>query len=432
MNLRNLLRSTVALLAIAGLLVFVNAPVLGADKGHDAHATDATHGSVPAADAHGHGEVHGNGDSHADSPSILKSFGYSYLTAFLFCLSFALGGMIFLIIHHLFDAGWSVPVIRLAEHLACLILPLTVALVPLLLLQNAIWPWLSVEPATDHALDVKKVLLNRFVFNGLLIFIFLVWNHIAFSFRRYSLAQDKDGAAIWTQKARFLAGWGIFFYGPSLTLVIILLMMSLQWQFFSTIYGVYYFAGSLWLTLSTLYGLARYLSTRELKPVVFPRQIHDLATWFFAFTVFYAYIAFSQYFLIWNAAIPEETFWFVDREKGSWWEVGLLLLFGHFFIPFLALLRIDTKMSLLVMGPLIFWAWLMHYTDMTFNVMPVLWKNGLHVTFFDPLCWLGLSAFLAKWFWSDYLKYPKWAQKHPRLQEAITHHEIPASPTAAD
>ncbi|MFM7818631.1 MAG: hypothetical protein ACKPGI_16920 [Verrucomicrobiota bacterium] len=119
MNLRNLFRSATALIALAGLLVFASTPVLAADAGHDAHAATPAHGS-PTAD-HGHADTHGHGDSHAASPTLLQSLGYSYLTAFLFCLSFALGGIIFLIIHHLFDAGWSVPVIRLAEHLACLI-----------------------------------------------------------------------------------------------------------------------------------------------------------------------------------------------------------------------------------------------------------------------------------------------------------------------
>jgi len=428
MNLHPFFPRIAAVLAFAGVLFFASTPLVAADAGQGTTPASAEHSTPSAALAHGadHGAV------AVHEPTLIESLGYSYLTAFLFCLSLAMGGLIFIILHHLFDASWNVPVLRLAEHLACLIRPLTILLIPLLLMQRQIWPWLVVDPSTDHSLDVKKIILNPISFNVLLIGIFLLWNYMAFSFRKYSLAQDKDGAAIWTYKARRLAAWGIYVFGFSTTMVIILLMMSLQWQFFSTIYGVYYFAGSFWVTLATLYGLARYLMTRELAPLILPRQVHDIGTLFFAFTVFYSYIAFSQYFLIWNAAIPEETFWYVLREKGSWWEVGLLLLFGHFFLPFLALLRIDAKMSLFVMGPLIAWAWLMHYTDMTFNVMPVLWKNGLHVTFFDPLCWFGMSAILAKFFWNDYLQYPKWTLKHPRLQEAIIHHEIPANPVVAD
>lgn len=414
-------------LRLAALMAFGAALVLGpaavaADHAEPAaaaaHAAPAEAHAAPAAAAHGHDEA------ATPEPTLLQRFAYSYLTAFMFCLSIAMAGLIFVIIHHLFDAGWSVSVLRIAEHLACLTRPLFLALIPLLLLQGEIWRWLHVNPATDHALDVKKVLFNRITFNVVLAFVFGLWAWMATTFRKYSLAQDKDGSAIWTRKARVLAAWGIYAFAFSLTLAVIMLMMSLQWQFFSTMYGVYYFAGSLWVTLATIYGLTRWLGTRELKPVVFPRQIHDLGVWFFAFTVFYAYIGFSQYFLIWNAAIPEETFWYVDRERGSWWAVGLTLLFGHFFLPFLVLLRIDTKMSLAVMAPMVLWAWIMHYLDMTFNIMPVLYPKGLTITFFDPLCWFGLVAVLAWCFWQDYLKFPKWPLKHPRLKEAVTHHEV--------
>ena len=418
MNASHFLRRLAAVLAFSTALLFAPAAVLAAD--HAGQAAVTAH-ATPAADT-GHAGV--DASPATPQPTVLQMLAYSYLTAFLFCLSLAMGGLIFLLIHHLFDAGWSVPVLRMAEHLACLTKPLFVALIPLLLLQNEIWNWLHVNPANDHSLDVKKVLFNRVTFNVALILLFALWTWMATTFRRYSLAQDKDGSAIWTRKARVLAAWGIYAYGFSLTLGVILLMMSLQWQFFSTIYGVYYFAGSFWLTLATLYGLARWLSTRELKPVIFPRQIHDIAVLFFAFTVFYSYIAFSQYFLIWNAAIPEETFWFVDRERGSWWQVGLTLLFGHFFLPFLVLLRIDTKMSIAVMAPMIVWAWIMHYLDITFNVMPVLYPAGLHLTLFDPICWFGLVAVLAWFFWRDFQKYPKWPLKHPRLKEAVTHHEV--------
>lgn len=420
MNASLFLRRLAAVLALGTALLFAPAVVLAAEHAAEPAAAAAAH-ATPAAAA-GHDPAHAS--VAAPEPTVLQMLAYSYLTAFLCCLSLAMGGLIFLLIHHLFDAGWSVSVLRIAEHLACLTKPLFVALIPLLLLQNEVWNWLHVNPANDHSLDVKKVLFNRVTFNVALILLFSLWTWMATTFRRYSLAQDKDGSAIWTRKSRVLAAWGIYAYGFSLTLGVILLMMSLQWQFFSTMYGVYYFAGSFWLTLATLYGLARWLSTRELKPVIFPRQIHDLAVLFFAFTVFYSYIAFSQYFLIWNAAMPEETFWFVDREKGSWWQVGLTLLFGHFFLPFLVLLRIDTKMSITVMAPMIVWAWIMHYLDITFNVMPVLYPGGLHITLFDPICWFGLVAVLAWFFWRDFQKYPKWPQKHPRLKEAVTHHEV--------
>jgi hypothetical protein len=198
-------------------------------------------------------------------------------------------------------------------------------------------------------------------------------------------------------------------------------------------YGVYYFAGSVWVTLITLYLLTFWLAQpgRPLEKVYFKRQQQDLGVLFFAFTVFYAYIHFSQYFLIWNAAIPEETFWYVLREKGSWKWVGMTILFGHFFVPFLLLLNQDIKRNLAVMIPVGAWAWLMHYVDMTFNVMPVLHPAGLQLTFWDPLFWFGLAGLVGFLFWRKYQTAAPYPLKDPRLKEAVTHHEVPAPGAAA-
>jgi hypothetical protein len=415
MKALKIIRRWVALLAVLGLVSTFGIQLSAAEA--ESHSP-GVHSEAVA--------VHGGHDAEVKEVTLVQMFGYSYLTAYMFCLSLVAGSLVFVILHHLFNASWSAPVLRVAENLACLFYPwMLVLLLPILILQRSIYPWLSIDPAMDHALDVKKVLFNPISFNVLLVVIHLFWGWMAHSFRRFSLNQDRDGAAVWTHKSKFMAAWGIYSFAVTLTLVCFLLMKSLMHQFFSTMYGVYYFAGSFWTTLATLYAIAQWLSTRELKQVVLFRQIKDLGTLFFAFTVFYAYIHFSQYFLIWNAAIPEETFWYVKREQGSWWDVGLVILFGHFFVPFLLLLRIDAKMKLITMGPIVIWAWLMHYVDMTFNVMPVLYPSGLHVTLLDPICWLGMAAFLGMMWWKNFKSGAPWPLKHPRLAEAVTHHEVP-------
>ena len=156
-------------------------------------------------------------------------------------------------------------------------------------------------------------------------------------------------------------------------------MKALQHQWFSTMYGVYYFAGSVWVTLATVYVIAMILDRQGLlRDAMGARaQFYFLGSLLFAFTVFSAYIHFCQYFIIWNANMPEETFWYVLREKGSWFAVGLVLIFGHFFVPFLALLRIDVKLVFKFMLPLCAWIGLMQYVDLSFNIMPVLHPNGV-------------------------------------------------------
>ena len=172
--------------------------------------------------------------------------------------------------------------------------------------------------------------------------------------------------------------------------------------------------------------------TGPLNGVVHPRQFHDLGVLFFAFTVFYAYIHFSQYFLIWNAAMPEETFWYIQREQGSWWDIGMLLVFGHFLLPFLVLLRIDAKMSLPVMIPLCIWAWMMHFCDMSFNIMPVIHKDGFVLHWMDLACMAFIGGVLSLVFVKYFTSHPPYPLKDPRLGEALgVHHSGARAPIAA-
>jgi hypothetical protein len=126
------------------------------------------------------------------------------------------------------------------------------------------------------------------------------------------------------------------------------------------------------VTLATVYVITLWMEQQgSLRGKLHENQYYFLGSLFFAFTVFYAYIAFSQYFIIWNANIPEETFWYVLRDFGApGGLLGLVMIFGHFFLPFLALLRIDAKHYFPLMLGLYGWAWVMHAADMAYNILP--------------------------------------------------------------
>jgi len=206
-------------------------------------------------------------------------------------------------------------------------------------------------------------------------------------------------------------------------------MKAMQHQWFSTMYGVYYFAGSVWTTLTTVYVIIAVLNRqRVLTHVLHDHQFYFLGTLIFAFTVFYAYIHFSQYFIIWNANIPEETFWYVIRERGGWFYVGLVIIFGHFFLPFLALLRIDAKSQWWLMAPLMVWAWLMHWVDLGFNIYPVIHPEGPPLRWlWLPLgCWAFMGGLLAKVYLAKYASAAPYPVKDPRLIEAMgMYHPVP-------
>ena len=356
-------------------------------------------------------------------PSWHKTFAYSYLTAYMFFLSLVLGSMFLVMVHHLFDSYWLVPLRRFLEHMSCAIPVMVILFIPIGLFAGSIYPWMSSE-GHDHSLEIKSFMYNPYSFYIMAVILFAVWYWLSNGLRNASLEQDKTGAASCTHTMRRYAAGGIFVFAISLTFAVFYWMKSLEHQWFSTMYGVYYFAGSVWTTLATTYVIAFVLKgTGHIAPIIQKSTFKDIGTLFFAFTVFYAYIHFSQYFLIWNAAIPEETFWYVKRENGVWWSVGMLIVFGHFFVPFLSLLRIDAKKCLPIMIPMAVWAWLMHYADMSFNVKPVYNPSGEGISFASLVLSIGtmagMAGFFAKWFIKELNAHPAFPQKDPRVAETV-------------
>lgn len=354
-----------------------------------------------------------------------RQLGYSYLLAFMFFLSLGLGGLFLVIVHHLFDASWSAPIRRVAEHLACLVVPLAVLFLPLAFLAPRIYPWM--DPAYDSPmLQAKAGYLNPTFFYLRAVVFFAIWIFLAWRLRYWSLQQDADGAASHTYRLRQLAAVGVFLLAITLTFAAVDWMKSLQYQWFSTMYGVYFFAGSAWVTVATVYAIAVWLERAgPLRGLIQPRQLHDLGELLFAFTVFSAYIHFSQYLIIWNGNLPEETFWYAWREKGYWWGVGLVLVFGHFLLPFLLLLRIDFKLKLGLILPVCAWTWLMHFVDLSFNVLPPLHALEFPWTWVDLAAWAFVGG-LAGWvFLRGLARHAIYPVNDPRLKEALTLHEVP-------
>jgi hypothetical protein len=358
-------------------------------------------------------------------PAGMKQFGYSWLQAYMFCLSLCLGGLFLVLVHHLFDASWSVPIRRFCEHLASLLFPwMLILFLPIAALAVKIYPWMGMlsQGETDHALHAKYPLFTIPMFYVVAALCFAAWWLFTTRLRFWSLKQDETGAAQCTHAMRLWAAVGIFVFAITLTLAAIMWMKSLSHQWFSTMFGVIYFAGSVWTTLATVYLITVVLQRQgTLKDVVHPDTYYYLGSVLFAFTVFYAYVTFSQYFIIWNANMPEETFYFKLRERGTWWDVGMILIFCHFFVPFLALLRIDAKLYLPLMSFIGAWAWMNHFFDLSFNIMPTLHPEGFPIRWIwlDLGCLAFMVGLLAKQFLKQFAAHPPYPVKDPRLAESL-------------
>ena len=303
--------------------------------------------------------------------------------------------------------------------------------IPIAVLAPKIFEWMHRlrTGEIDHSLRAKLPLFTLPMFYVIAVVCFGIWFVLSNRLRYWSLQQDQTGAAACTYKMRFYSFWGIFAFALTLTLAAIMWMKALQHEWFSTMYGVWYFAASVWVTLPTVYLIAVILKRQgPLREVVQEKQIYFIGSLMLAFTVFWAYISFGQYFIIWNANIPEETFWYVLREKGTWWNVSMIIIFLHFFLPFLMLLRIDWKLKLTIMIPLCAWAWLMHFFDMAFNILPAGRPDGysLNWAWLDFGCLAFIGGVLTKVFLKNLNAHPAYPQKDPRLAEGLDIYVPPA------
>jgi hypothetical protein len=353
----------------------------------------------------------------------LREFGFSWLLAFMFYYSIALGALFLVMVHHLTDAGWSVGIRRFCEHIASLLFPwLAILFLPVGLLGTKIYKWMTLDAATNNLVAAKLPVFTASGFWVTSAVFFGIWWLLTSRLCSLSLEQDKTGAADCTRKMRFYSGWGIVAFALTLTFSGVLWMKATSYQFFSCIYGVYFFSDCAWIGLATVYVIAAILlRQRIIAPVMKQNYFYFLGVLLLGFTLFSAYTEFAQYFVVWNANMPEETFWYLIRERGNWWTLGLILIFGHFFIPFFVLLPEKVKMDFKVIIPVCLWIWLMHALDLAFNIFPALHSDGYPPRWlWLPLgCLMFMGGFLAKIFLCKFNSHPPYPQRDPRLLEAM-------------
>ncbi len=272
----------------------------------------------------------------------------AWLFGFVFFLFWGLAGLFFTAVHHASGAAWSVVVRRLSEGMASF---LPVALGPLVVLLfglNKIYKWAHPETARVRGLlgEDKLVYLNPMFFSIRNLLFLGIWALFAALLIRNSLRQDESGEALLSRKNARLSTVFLPIFGITFTLAAFDLTMSLEPNWYSTIFGVYCFAGLFQSGCAFLAILAIWLRRKGVLEGVFnANHLQDIGNWMFAFSVFSAYIGFSQYMLIWYANLPDETFYLIVRKSWPWGYVFLAVVFLKFFIPFFMLLARDAKRS---------------------------------------------------------------------------------------
>ncbi len=225
----------------------------------------------------------------------------------------------------------------------------------------------------------KRPWLNQGFFVGRWVVYLGIWAMLGWWFWKQSVKQDATSDWTLTSKMESLAPPMMLVFALTVTLASFDLLMSLNPQWYSTIYGVYYFSGCVVGSLSLVILLVLWLSGKGRLGGVGVEHQHDLGKLLFAFVFFWGYIAYSQYMLLWYANMPEFTAWYkirgattVAQDINGWTAVVLLLLVGHFVAPFAMLLSRHVKRRALLLAMGAVWMLAMHWLDLVWLVMPEL------------------------------------------------------------
>lgn len=351
---------------------------------------------------------------------------HSYLTSYFYFVTLALGGLFFVAINNVASAGWVVTVRRFAEAMTAFLPLAAVGGVILLVAGDYLYSWLDPEiVANDPLIKHKESYLNRGFFWVRTLVFFGIWLYFAKVLVGASIKQDETGDESITHKLMKPSVIFVLLFALTYSLFAVDTLMALEPHWFSTIFGVYCFGGMFQSTMAFMILIVLYfMKNGQLKGYVDENHLHDLGKYMFAFTVFWAYIAFSQYMLIWYANLPEETIFYVPRAHGSWMWVSLGLLIGKFVIPFMALLSRKAKRAPMHLAVVSVWILLMQFVDMYWLIYPNYNHDEVVFSFSEVLVFAG--------FWGAFLfTTTRFLSKHQivpikdgRVHEAIHHHVV--------
>jgi hypothetical protein len=385
-------------------------------------------------------------------------FFQAYLLGYLFWVHLALGCLAGIMLHHLVGGRWSFASRRFFEASAMTLPLLALFFIPLLLGLPALYPWVNPEEvAHSELLQHKAVYLNVPFFIGRTVLYFVVWIGLAYLLNRWSHQQDQTGEAgpsksksaqpglpnpgktgdlaipseqkldplSLKNRLRAISPLGLILLVLTATFAAFDWMLSLEPEWFSSIYGVLFISGQALVAIAfALIMVKLFENQKPLADLVTVGVYNDLGNFLLAFVSFWAYIAFSQYLIIWSGNLPEEVTWYITRTQGGWQYVGLALIIFHFALPFAVLLSRAVKRQAQVLTVIAGFIVFMRLVDLFWLTMPAL-RPTLSLHWLDVVIPVAMGGFwVALFAW--HLKRKSLAPLHdPVFQEvAVPHQEV--------
>ncbi len=349
-------------------------------------------------------------------------FFFSYLVSFVFFTGIALAALLMVMLHHITRSSWGVLVRRMSESFTANIWIWGIFLIPVLLGIHNLYHW-SHEDAViaDKILKGKSSYLNTPFFIARQFIYFAIWGYLGYKLHKTSVEMDKTGDWGLTTLLRKVSAPGIPLFALTIAFASFDWLMSLDPHWFSTMFGVYFFSISFQSFWPIMILMIFFMQSKGiLKNTIRDVHIYDLGAWFFAFTIFYAYIAFSQFLLIYYANLPEETLWYFHRLEGSWKYIAYGLLICRFAIPFLVLLNREAKKNRKILGAVSVLVIAIHFAEIYWIALPVLYEHGIHFSWMDITTFLGLGGIFFGLFFRTFKKHDMVPVNDPKLDDCLS------------
>jgi hypothetical protein len=348
----------------------------------------------------------------------------SFVQNHFYFMSLGLGGVFFAAIQWLTGAMWSAPIRRISESFSAYLPVVLITFGILCFGIPNLYLWSHAEHVQgDLVLQGKSGYLSTGFFAIRNFVAIAIWIFFAFKMIGNSISQDKSRAYALTVKNRGLAPAFLILFGVTFTMASFDQLMSLDPHWFSTMFGVYCFAGLFYANLASTCLLTLFLKSKgKLDGILNDNHLHDLGKFMFAFTVFWAYIGFSQFMLIWYANLPEETGYYLTRFHGSWIWVSAFLLAGKFMLPFFVLLPRDAKRNPKTLAVVGVFMLIAQWIDVLWMVQPEFFKDGPRVGWQELGMTLGFAGVFGLVVFRFLAKNNVVAIGDPRLEESVFHH----------
>lgn len=393
------------------------------DEGHDEHADDDHGHDAHAGGGHddhaegGHGS-HGHGPQH----KVTKYTGFfaNFLLNNLYFLTLALGGLFFVAIHQIVNSGWHTAIKRVPEAFMMWLPFAFIGLAVVAAFGGQLYDWIAVPEGADALIDKKRAYLNPVGWMIRGVIFFGGWYLGARVLRKYSLREDAEGGDGFFRKSNGVAAGLVVFFGFTFVLFSIDWIKSLEPHWFSTMFGVYCFAGTM-ATVTAVLGMTVHLLRRlGYMNYVNDAHIHDLFKYTFGFSIFWGYIFIAQYMLIWYSNLPEETMYYNNRFENYHFWFGLKITLC-FIVPFLGFMTRNAKRNPRMFIPIGLLVVCGHWVDLFLMIMPGSVGEHWHFGPTEIGMFLTFAGIFALVILTVLTKANLVPRNHPYLEESVNH-----------